>query len=245
MTGSNAKIFTGAGYLFDGFELIFKPGLKRFVIIPLLLNTLLFIGLFLLSRHFFGEFNQWIENHLPWWLKWIGNLLWLIFFIGFFLIMLYTFVTIANFVCAPFNSLLSEKVEVYLTGKAPPKQSWAQIIKDLPRMLGRQIAILVYYLPRAVLLLILFFIPIVQIIAAPLWFLFNAWMMSIQHIDYPMDNNRIAFATLRQHLRQKRMLTLSFGSGILIMSMIPILNFIVIPAAVAGATKFWVEEYRK
>ncbi len=295
---------TGIHYLLNGFELIFKPGLKRFVIIPFLLNILLFVGLFLFAKHFFSSFNHWLHAHLPWWLHWIEGLLWITFFIGFFLLMAYLFVIVANLVCAPFNSLLAEKVEIYLSGNSLATQTGAlqgsildssisscidlenvsqskkldvqastptlffnrnisiscnlsariqntslksslwEFLKDMPRMIGRQLAIIAYYLPRALLLLILFFIPIIQLIAALLWFAFHAWMMSIQYLDYPSDNNRISFAKLREYIQQKPGLILGFGSSILVITMIPILNFIVIPAAVAGATKLWVKEYK-
>src|SRR5579872_5429308 len=177
-------------YLVDGFKLIFQPGLRRFVIIPLLINTFLFIGLFLLSKHFFAEFNDWLTNHLPHGLRWIGSILWLIFFMGYFFVMIYTFITIANFVSAPFNAFLAEKVELYLTGRSLQQQTLWMLMRDVPRLLKRQLAILWYYLPRAIGIIILFFIPVMQIIAALLWFLFNAWMMAMQHIDYPMDNHR-------------------------------------------------------
>ena len=238
---NNNNFIAGAGYLMDGFQLIFKPGLKRFVIIPLLINIIIFTGLFLLSRHFFGEFNHWFENFLPNWLKWLGTILWLLFFIGFVLFFMFFFVTIANIVAAPFNSFLSEKVEVYLTGKTANQLTLFETIKDVPRIMGRQIAILGYYLPRAVLLLILFFVPIIQVAAALLWFLFNAWFMTLQYTDYPTDNHRIAFSEVRVKLGQMRWLSLGFGMSVLVLTMIPVLNFLIIPAAVAGATKMWVE----
>ncbi|MBP2261259.1 uncharacterized protein involved in cysteine biosynthesis [Pseudomonas sp. BP8] len=40
-------------------------------------------------------------------------------------------------------------------------------------------------MPRALALLILSFIPVVNVIAAPLWLIFGVWMMAIQYIDYP------------------------------------------------------------
>lgn len=232
----------GIPYVLNGFNLIRQPGIKRYVIIPLVINILLFAGLFFLARHLFSETNHWLVAHLPSWLQWLGSILWIIFFIGFFLVVIYTFVTLANLVSAPFNSLLSEKVELYLTGKSLDNQNVWQMIKDTPRIIGRQFAILGYYLPRAIVLLILFFIPVVQIIAAFLWFLFNAWFMTLQYIDYPTDNRRIPFQKVRDKMNQKRMLSLTFGIGVLVLSMIPIINFIIMPAAVAGATQLWIEK---
>lgn len=239
----NNNLYLGASYLFAGFKLILKPGIKRFVIMPLLINTLLFVALFMLAKHYFGLFDHWFTLHLPHWLAWLGSLLWGIFFLGFFLVMIYTFVTIANLIAAPFNSLLAEKVQLYLTGKAQ-EQSLLATLKDVPRIIGRQLAILGYYIPRAIVVLILFFVPIIQLVAAVIWFLFNAGFMTITYIDYPTDNNRVPLRVALTEVKKTRWLSLGFGSAVLLLTMIPVVNFFVIPAAVAGATKLWLEQYR-
>lgn len=235
----------GIHYLFDGFSLISKPGLRRFVIIPLIINILLFTAAFFLLRYFVGEFNIWFSAYLPSWLQWLSTILWILFFIGFFGIIIYTFVTIANVVSAPFNSFLAEKVEIYLTGKIPEDRSLMDNLKDIPRIIARQLSIIGYYLPRAILILILFFIPIVQVIAPILSFLFHAWVMTMTYIDYPTDNHRIPMRDVRTWMQERRGPSFGFGISVLVSSMIPVLNCFTIPAAVAGATKFWVESQNR
>lgn len=232
---------TGIHYLFNGFKLITKPGVKRYVMIPLIINILLFIGLFFIAKHYFIELNQWILHLLPTWLQWLNAILWLVFIIGFFLVIIYTFVTFANIIASPFNSLLSEKIEYYLTGHTLPPQSLWGSIKDITRVISRQFAIIAYSLPRAIVLFILFFIPILQLAAPFLWFIFSAWLMTLQYVDYPTDNHKIPFQDVRNQLFQKKELSLSFGIGVLVLSFVPILNFIVMPAAVAGATQLWID----
>ena len=232
----------GIQYLINGFKLIQQPGLKRYALIPLLINMILFAGLFMYSRHVFGELSLWLLALLPAWLQWIGSILWVLFFIGFFFLMIYTFVTLANLIAAPFNSLLAEKVEYHLTGVERDNQTFLQAVQDTPRIVLRQLALLGYYLPRAAVLIILFFIPVVQLIAPILWFLFHAWLMTLQYVDYPTDNQRIAIKDVQMKLNKKRVLCYTFGSGVMILSMIPIVNFFVMPAAVAGATRMWIEE---
>jgi len=67
-------------------------------------------------------------------------------------------------------------------------------------------------------------------------------MMSVQYCDYPMDNHQFSFAAVKERLRRRRMTALGFGGLVSLMSSIPILNFFVVPAAVCGATVFWVRE---
>lgn len=236
------SFFKGLAYSTQGFTLIFKPALRHFVIIPFLINIGIFIGLFFISRHFFREFEQWFIHFLPHWLDWLSGFLWLLFFMSYFLIAVYTFITVANLISAPFNALLAEKVEIYLTGKEPEPQNTLQLIKDIPRVIGRQLKIIAYYLPRAAFLLILFFIPLVQTVAPLLWFLFSAQCMTLQYIDYPTDNHRIPLRMVQNWAHAEPGLVLGFGCGILFITMIPLLNCIVIPAAVASATQLWLEQ---
>lgn len=234
------NVLIGITHLVDGFELMTKPGVKRFVAIPVAINILLFISAFFLLRHFVGQFNAWFLHFLPTWLHWLSYILWFLFFISFFIVFVYAFVTLANIIAAPFNSLLSEKVENYLTGHTSASLSLFENVKDVPRILGRQLGILGYYLPRAILLLILFFIPVVHVIVPFLWFLFNAWFLAFTYIDYPTDNHRVPLVEVRIWLKQNRSTSLGFGMAVLVVTMVPVVNLFAIPAAVAGATKYWV-----
>lgn len=240
MKNFNEEIpLSGFHYLIEGFKLIFQPGIKRYIIIPILTNAILFVSLFFLAKHFFADLEQWLIPYLPTWLKWLSTVLWILFFITYLLIFAYTFVTFTNIISAPFNNLLAEKVEFFLSGKALQQKSWLESVKEVPRVIGRQFSILGYYLPRAFILLICFFIPILQIFAALFWFLFNAWFVSLQYLDYPTENHQVPIKAVREVLNQNRFLSLSFGISILMISMVPFLNFILAPAAVAGATKLW------
>lgn len=99
---------------------------------------------------------------------------------------------------------------------------------------------LMYYLPRALLLLALYFVPgIGQTVAPVLWFLFSAWMLAIQYCDYPFDNHKVSFADMRRALRQHKTDNLQFGALVSLFTMIPILNLVILPVAVCGATAMW------
>lgn len=112
----------------------------------------------------------------------------------------------------------------------------------LPRTLGREARKLAYFAPRALALLILSFIPVVNLVAAPLWLLFGIWMMAVQYIDYPADNNKMSWSEMMAWLRQRRWQSLSFGAVTYAALLVPVLNLLIMPAAVAGATLFWVRE---
>ncbi|MDK9760332.1 sulfate transporter CysZ, partial [Vibrio sp. D173a] len=94
-------------------------------------------------------------------------------------------------------------------------------------------------------LFLLLLIPALgQTVAPFLWFIFTAWMLAIQYADYPFDNHKISFDDMRHSLKQKQGKTYGFGALVSVFTTIPILNLIVVPVAVCGATAMWVEEHK-
>jgi CysZ protein len=69
-------------------------------------------------------------------------------------------------------------------------------------------------------------------------------MLAIDYHDYPMGNHQILFSEQRDTLKQHRLLVLGFGGATLAATMVPLINFIVIPAAVAGATALYLERVK-
>ena len=66
----------------------------------------------------------------------------------------------------------------------------------------------------------------------------------MEYHDYPMGNHQLKFPEQRDKLKNQRGLTLGFGLATLAVTMIPIVNFIVIPAAVSGATALYLEQIK-
>lgn len=233
---------SGASYFFKGFSLIRQKGIRRFVFIPLAINALLFSFAFYFV---YLELNTYIESIMSWlpsWLDWLSVILWPLAVITILVIFSFIFSTVANWLAAPFNGLLSEKMEAMLSGNEAPKGSMLDIVKDVPRTLSREWQKLAYYLPRAIgFFIIMWLLPVVgQVI----WFLFIAWMMAIQYKDYPFDNHKVPFATMKQILKQNQGISYSFGLTVAVFSMIPIVNLVVMPVAICGATALWVDYYQ-
>ncbi|MFK7794580.1 MAG: sulfate transporter CysZ [Gammaproteobacteria bacterium] len=233
-------MFRGVSFFFAGFKLIFSHGIKRFVLIPLAINICIFAFGFWFGMEWFDQF---LENVLPSWLAWAEFILWPIFALSYFLVMFYLFTLLANIIAAPFNGLLAERVEQQLRGQSSRQNQSTikQLLKELPRTVGSEINKLFYFLLRSLPLLILFLIPGVNIIAPVVWFLFSAWMLSLEYLDYPLGNHGILFKQTRNLAKQQRTRCLSFGALVSAFTMIPILNFIVMPVAVAGATALYVD----
>jgi CysZ protein len=237
---------SGASYFFQGFELIRTKGLKRFVLVPLFINLLLFSSAFYFLLDYIQDSVNYIVNLVPQWMGFIKDvisyILWPLAVITVLLIFALIFGTLANWIAAPFNGFLSEKVERYLGGESMGDEGLLDVLKDAPRTLGREFSKFGYFIPRAIgFLLIFFFVPVFgQII----WFLFTAWMMSVQYIDYPFDNHKASFRLTRDTLRNDKSRAFSFGIMVNIFSFIPIVNFMVMPVSICGATAMYVDHLR-
>lgn len=224
----------GAASLWGGLIMIFRPELRRFVWIPFLVNGLLFgLGLW----YGFGQMADllaWIAGFLPSWLQWLSWLLVPFFVVSAVLLVISTFTVVANLIASPFLSLLAAEVEGLMTGKKPVAQSPAQAI-------GNELEKFFYSIKWLIWFPILFFIPVVNTLISPLWFVFCAWMMAVEYGDYPMANQGMNGRTVRQHLKRNGGGSLGFGVAVMMMMMVPVVNFLVMPAAVAGATIFWLK----
>jgi CysZ protein len=236
----------GLAYLSEGFRLIKQPGLRLFVIAPVILNTLIFYWMVTASYSLFGGWMESLMNYLPDWLGFLEWLFWPLYAVAIVMILAYCFVAVANLIGSPFYGLLSEKVERELTGQVADSDSgWRELIAIIPRSIGRELRKLLYYLPRAILLLIIGLIPGVNLIAGVAWFLFSSWMMTLQYVDYPADNNNMSFPELKRFAARRRWPSLSFGVSVYVVAMIPLVNLVAVPAAVCGATAFWVKERQR
>ncbi|MDV7103255.1 sulfate transporter CysZ [Vibrio sp. TH_r3] len=237
---------SGFGYFFQGIQLALTPGIRRFVILPLLTNIIL-VGsaLFYLFSHLNGWITDWM-SYVPNWLSWLSYILWPVLTITILGTFSYLFSTLANLIASPFNGLLAEKVEEKLSGKLDSDQNLVSIIKDTPRIIARELQKIVYFAPKAIGLFILLLIPALgQTVAPILWFIFSAWIMAIQYCDYPFDNHKVPFHTMRQDLKQNQTKAYGFGFCVAFFTAIPILNLIVMPVAVCGATAMWVNEFKQ
>ncbi len=236
-------VMRGPDYFTAGLRLILQPGLRLFVLLPLTINLLLFIGLISLAVRQFDVLLSSFMPSLPDWLSFLEFLLWPLFALLVLAIMFFTFTMVANLLAAPFNGFLSEKVEAVVRGTdTSPPFYWRELLAMVPRTIGRELRKLGYFLPRAIALLVLSLIPGINIIASPLWVLFGVWMMAVQYIDYPADNHKLGWQEMLVWLREKRWQSLGFGGMTYLVLLVPLVNVLAMPAAVAGATLFWVRE---
>jgi CysZ protein len=207
-----SDVTIGLQALARGTRLLNQPGVRIYVIIPLCINLLLFGALIWYGYSLFYPFVEWMMSFVPGFLDFLEWFIWLFFGSLAAITVFFSFTPVANIVAAPFNALMSEKIEIYLTGKALSSNvSFGKMAIDA---IASQLRKLVYILLWALGLFLISLIPVVNLIAPVLWVIFG------------------------------RGIALGFGGGIMVLTSIPIINFITMPVAVAGATLLWVEQFQ-
>lgn len=233
-------LFRGISYLGRGLRTLRRPGIKRYAVTPIGISTALFSGLILAAYYGF----EWLmQQFLPEGYEWLQWLLWPLFALSVFLILVYGFTLLANLAGAPFNGALAAAVERHHSGTAPAAARNG-LVREAIYSVGAELNRILYFVIRAIPLLILFLIPVVNLAAPFIWLAFSAWMLGLEYASYPMDNHGIPFREQRREMSRRPLLTLGFGGATLFATMIPVLNFFIMPAAVAGATLIYLERIR-
>ncbi len=221
------------GFLFKGLKLLTSPELRKFIIIPMLINVVLYSAALILGYFYISDL---INQFIPSWLQWLSWILWPLFFVSFFIAGFFTFSVVANLLAAPFYGKLSAKTLAMVDGKSVEtiEQPLAKVLVAESKRIG-------YLVTRALPLLILSIIPGLNVIAPFLWAVFGAWGMALEYLAYPFENEGVLFSEQKILVKSVRFGALSFGGLAVLGLTIPVLNIIVAPAAVIGATLYFNE----
>ncbi|MGY6275138.1 sulfate transporter CysZ [Methylomonas sp. MgM2] len=214
--------------LLQGVKLLNHPGLRKYLLIPMFINFVLYTGAFVVGYH---SVSALIHEFIPEWLSWISWILWPLFFVSFLVIGFFTFTLIANLIAAPYYSQLSAKALQIVLGQEAPivEQPWNKVFLGELNRIG-------YLVVRTLPLLLLFLIPVVNLIAPVLWAIFAAWGFAMEYMAYPLENRGLSFSDQKQFLQQSRWGALSFGGVAGLALTLPLVNFLIGQAAVIGAT---------
>ena len=228
------------GCLLKGMRFLIKPQLRKFLLIPLLINVLLY-GIALGLAYLY--IDDLLNYLLPSWLKVISWLSWVfmaikgLIFIVSLMVCFFTFTLLANFIASPFYDKLSEKTLDFLRAETNdsrtlenyPDLRWMESLKDEWKRIR-------YLLIWLVILLIFSMIPVVNLIAPIFWGIWGAWGIGLDYLSYPLSNRGLLFVKQKQLAKTTRLGILTFG-GITVLGLtIPFVNILISPIAVIAIT---------
>jgi CysZ protein len=227
----------GVSSFVEGFSLARHPGLRRYTWLPVAISLIVCVtGLYFAFDYLIGVTNRFIAG-LPEWLSWLDLILTPLLYISGVLGGTWLFGLLAVLIASPFLGAFSMALERIRFGDAPAVNS--QIWTDISMSLVREGRKILYHLPRLLLVFLLTLIPVINLAAPAIWLLFGAWTMAVQFVDYPTENRQQPFQQTLDKLKANRTAALAFGLCATGALMIPLLNFLLIPVAVAGGTILW------
>jgi CysZ protein len=206
---------------------------------PLLINVLVFSGVAVGLYYYYGDLVELIWARPD---SWLYRALWYVLYV--FILLLILLVAYAAFfvvqaaLSAPFNDLLSERVEHLAFGREPPPFSWGRLGRGLVRALTHELSKLgVYVLIMGPLFLLNLVIPVV----GPVVFLIGGFyataiFFAYDFMDYSMDRREWPFRRKWSVVKQNRALTFGFGSSLALALLVPVLGLMSVPMAAVGGT---------
>lgn len=224
---------SGPACLIEGFRMLWQPGLRRFVLLPVVGNIVLFAlaaGLALWGLE--AVLDAWLPEQVGW-LRW---LLFPLLVVALLVGSLFAFTVLGNLLLGPFLGLLAAEVNRRLGG-APPLAGDG-LLRDLLRDSGMELRRLGYILLCSAGVLLLGFVPVLNLLVAPLGLLLTAWLLSMEHAAHPLGLRRMQLAEQLRFLRLNRVAALGFGFASMGALLVPGLNLVLLPAAVCGMTLF-------
>ncbi len=236
-----ADFIAGLRYALSGFTLLTRAGIRLYALLPLLINLVLFVLAIIYGASQFNALLTRLTEQWEW-LEWLGWLLWPLFLLLMLGFVFFCFSILANILAAPLNGYLSTAVERHLGSKGPANlTSTTSVPQQIQMEVRSELVKMRFFFVRGLPLLLLFVIPIVQLLAPVVWFIYAAWMIALEYLEVPLGNRGLLFPQVLGIASQNRRLVLGFGTGILLMTMMPGLNLMIMPVAVSGATKLALE----
>ena len=247
-----SQVADAISYLKRSVTLAKSRELRLYVVIPLIFNIVVFGGLYWASGSWIAG---WIASATADWaltgsLSFLNEALHFLIDAAIILVWILLLALFASvfsigvqLIAAPFMGFLAEKVDIRATGRPMPEES---IPAMTVRVFKRELRKTWYWLWRAVLILfvvlVIYFIPVVNVLASTVWFLWSGWLLGMQYIDFAADNRQVPFTVMLERLKTKRWMVLTFGSVVLGLTMLPLVNLVIMPVAVIAGTLIWVNE---
>lgn len=231
---------------FQAHRFIRKHNLWKWILIPGIIYTILFIiGIYLFGKTS-SDFIRWIavETGLKSWLDALDNgflgflftlgsiLLWLLLMFFYFSLFKYLFLIIGS----PLFAYLSEKTEAIIEGKNIPF-SFKQLLKDIKRGVLIALRNSLWQTVYSLSILFLSLIPLAGWLTPILALLIECYYYGFSMLDYSMERHRKTAAESIYFIGRHKGLAVGNGLMFYLMHLIPIVGWVLAPAySVVAAT---------
>lgn len=231
------SLATGIHAFSDGFRAAREPGLRRYTWLPALVSLVVIVVGLAVTFGYIDQASAWLGRTLPDWLDFLTVIVTPLLYLLGVLAGTWLFALLATVVAGPFLGDFSIAVERRVCGDGPPVPPG--VLEGIVSAIARESRKMLYYLPRLLAVFVITLIPVINAAAPVVWFLFGAWILAVQFCDFPAENRSRPFRETLELLRAHRPEALGFGACATVALAVPLVNFLLIPAAVAGGTLLW------
>ena len=155
------------------------------------------------------------------------------------LLILYgAFLALGLVIAAPFLALLSQRVEGLVMGKQGPEAtSWKAALATVFESMMDEFRKIAFFAGVQFLLWVLGLVfPFLAPITVTVAMLFTLVFLPLEYAGFAMDSRHLRFAQRRALVWRHRWLMLGFGASASLSLLLPLLNFVCMPALVVGGT---------
>ncbi|MDH3998301.1 MAG: EI24 domain-containing protein, partial [Desulfuromonadales bacterium] len=222
-----------------------RPRLIQYILIPFLVNLLVFSGAVYLGLDFFGTtVVEYIPQGEAWYWTILYWLLWVVAVLLTAVLVFFTFTVVGNLIASPFNDLLSERTEEVLTGiRNDEPFSFSVFCRDAWKTVLLEAKKMSLFVGVMLLILPLNLIPgFGNALYTTLAISLTLFFLCVEYLGFTMVRKRLFFREQKSFLFARKFLMFGFGCGVMAMLAIPLIQLFCIPLAVIGATRLWCEE---
>lgn len=236
----------GIQAFFQAHRFIRQHKLWKWILIPGILYTLLFmIGMYFFS-HTSNQFFEWMiqKTGLASWLNRLNNsflgflfimgniLLWLILMLFYFSLFKYIFLIVGS----PLFAYLSEKTEAIINGSDFPF-SFTQLLKDMKRGIFIAVRNSLWQTVYTLSILLLSLVPLIGWLTPILAVLVECYYYGFSMLDYSMERHKRTPAESIFFIGNHKGLAVGNGLVFYMMHLVPVLGWVLAPAySVVAAT---------
>jgi len=228
----------GIGVLLGGMrDLLLKRELRavlwRMLGLLLVLMLLLIGGVFGLTDYLA---HLWLPEGDAWYWQLLGYLVWIIAALLALLTGIVTFSAVGSAAVAPWLDSLAARAEA-LHGKGAPESSkpWYALVLE---SLGNSVRPLFGLLVMGAVALALLLIPVLgPLLATAVWGYAGIRFLNYELMDTVASRRDWAFAERKGALQSRRFFWLGFGGLAMALMLVPLVNLLVLPAAVVGLSR--------
>lgn len=234
------KFATGARTLGTGFGIILRsPKLLLLGAVPALISTVLLLAALGTLVYFSGDLVSWMtpfaDDWSGFWRDGLRIVVGVALVGGAALVGSLSFIALTLLIGGPFYEHIAEITEQRLgLADSGDGAGWFRL---LVRGLGDALTLVLIALVGGLALLVLGFVPVAgQILAPILGALFGAWIISLEMVGLVFQRRGWSMAQRHRVLRGERATVFGFGLPTYLLCMVPVVQLVVIPAAVVGGT---------